>query len=112
MFEIDWFFLFLLFVCSQNKYPDRDGAGTGEDRSEIIRHGSAGKVGDGIFFRNADHQVHEAIQASLRQPKINSWQVGLVIGLLYSTKVRVTSHKSLLKLPAAASQLADIIVLS
>ena len=51
--------LFLLFFCSQNKYPDRDGAGTGEDRSEIIRHGSAGKVGDGIFFRNADHQLLE-----------------------------------------------------
>ena len=51
--------LFLLFFCSQNKYPDRDGAGTGEDRSEIIRHGSAGKVGDGIIFRNTDHQLLE-----------------------------------------------------
>jgi len=50
--------LFLLFFCSQNKYPDRDGAGTGEDRSEIIPHGSARKVGVGIFG-NADHQLFE-----------------------------------------------------
>ena len=42
--------LFLLFFCSQNKYPDRDGAGTGGGRLQIIWHGSAGKVGDGIFF--------------------------------------------------------------
>ena len=50
--------LFLLFFCSRNKYPDRDGAGTGEDRSDIIPHGSAGKVGVGIFG-NADHQLFE-----------------------------------------------------
>ena len=49
--------LFLLFFCSQNKYPDRDGAGTGEDRSEIIPHGSASKVGVGIFG-DADHVIN------------------------------------------------------
>jgi hypothetical protein len=43
--------LFLLFFCSENICPDRDGAGTGEGRRKIFQHGSAGKVGDGIFFR-------------------------------------------------------------
>ena len=50
--------LFLLFFCSQNKYPDRDGAGTGGGRRKIILHGSASKVGVGIFG-NADHQLFE-----------------------------------------------------
>ena len=49
--------LFLLFFCSQNKYPDRDGAGTGGGRRKIIPHGSASKVGVGIFG-DADHVIN------------------------------------------------------
>ena len=97
--------LLLLFFCSENGCPNRDGVGTGEGRREIFEHGSASNVGDGIFFgMTSCSRCHSGEPETTKNQFLASRLSIIVIGLLIrrTSKVRVTNHKSLLKLPTAA----------